>query len=453
MNGAILLAVFAGASAPDDFAALLTEGDEPLTPREVVQRAWAQAPEIRSAQAAVARAEAAVSAARVGLVPRLNGSASIRRIGGFPDASIGVPPMAVSIEIPRTQVNLTAGLAYPITRLFAEVLPSLRSAQARTRAQRHQADAAREALALRVLEAYWLHAQARGSVAVARASQEQANDQSARLRIMAKAGLATPADQAAAAARSAGAAQALVQAEGARQTAQATLNYLLGLSPSIVVALPPRQIVLPAPLAESSAALEAAASEQRPELRALSAAEAAILSEKSALWGRRLPQLNLQADATYAQPNPNVIPPQEQFDGSWGVGAVISWSPNDTWAAEATADRLLADLEQTRAEKDTLARSIAIQIRAQQAAFETARQTWAAAEARIEAAREAYEARRVAFENGRGIYTSVLEAEAELTEARLSKLTGIVDAQLAIARLDRAVGRLRAVVQGSGPPR
>ena len=444
MNGAILLALLAGASAPDDFAALLAQGDERLTPREVVQRVWKHAPEMRAADAAVARAEAAVRAVRMGMVPRLQGTASVRQIGGFPDGRIGAPPLQVSIEIPRTQVNLTAVLTYSFTRLVAEVLPSLRSARARTRAQKHQADAEREVLALRVLEAYWLHAQARGAVAVARASEQEAKEQSARLRIMAKAGLATPADQAAATAREAGAKQATVQALGALATAQATLNYLLGLNPSVVVALPKQQITLPPPLTESPAALEAVASAQRPELLALSAAEAAIAAEKTALWGRRLPQISVQADVTYAQPNPNVIPPQEQFDGSWGVGAVVSWSPNAAWEAGAAADRLRADLAETRAERATLIRSIAIQIRAQRATFETARQTWVAARARIDAAQEAYEARRLAFENGRGIYTSVLEAEAELTEARLSKLTSIVQGQLALARLERVVGRLGA---------
>ena len=439
-----LIALAAGpavAPAPEDFESQLARGELRLSPDQAVARAWEVAPEIEGARAAVTRAAAVVATARVGLVPRLDLRGRAQRVGGFPEGRIGVTPeQSIEITIPRNQFSWSAGVVYPLTRLFGEVLPELRSAQARLQAERHREEATRQALALSVREAYWLYAQARGTVIVAEASLEQLKDQAERLRVMTAAGLSTPADQAAGEARLEGATQSLVQAQGADVTTRATLGFLLALEGLPVVAIPRKAFALPGPEPRGLEALWKTAERTRPELLAFDGVTAALEQQRAALWSKRLPQVNLQADATYAQPNPNVIPPQEQFDPSWSVGGTLEWSPTDLWAAETQARVIDADLQKTDRERRTLVRSIRIQLRTQTAALETARQTWSASAARLTAANEAYRARLAAFENGRGIYTEVLEAEAELTSARLSKLQALVNARLARARLARAVG-------------
>ena len=318
MNPSVWTALLVVVASPDDFGALLTSGDQPLAPSAAVNRAWRAAPEAVGARASVARARSAVRSAQTGWAPRLDVEGGLRRIGGFSNGSIGLGASTVEIEIPRTQASLTAGVSYSLTRVLLEVPPTVASARARFRAEQHQADAVREALAYETIDAYWRAAEARGAVAVARASLEEAEDQARRLQRMTDAGLATVADNAAAVARRASAQQDFVRATGQEATARAVLNALLGLPAEVVVALPPEQMTRLAAPVEPVIALEARARTTRPELLALAEIRKALEAQSRALWGRRLPQLGIQADATYAQPNPNVIPPREAFDGSWG---------------------------------------------------------------------------------------------------------------------------------------
>ncbi|MEL6188192.1 MAG: TolC family protein, partial [Myxococcota bacterium] len=62
--------------------------------------------------------------------------------------------------------------------------------------------------------------------------------------------------------------------------------------------------------------------------------------------------------------------------------------------------------------------------------------------ARLASARATLQSRKSAFAAGVGTYTEVLEAEADLSDARLSRLGALIDARLAGARLERAIGAL-----------
>lgn len=429
-----------------DLEATLGRGDRTLTPVETVQRAWSVAPELEVARAEVEAAGAAVRSAQVPLAPRLLLSGNVERVGGFPDGAILTPAGEVSIEIPKNRAGLQAELTYPLSRVFFGVLPRLGSARARERAERYEAVATREELALQALESYWTHALARGGLAVGQAALQQAEAQRDRLVAMQRAGFATPADVAAAEARLAESTERVVRARGADQVARTALALLIDQPEDLAVAFPSAALDLPPPSARSAAELEAEAARARPELRALDAAIEATRDEQRAAWSDRLPQLDVRGGATYAQPNPNVVPPAERFDPSWSVGARLSWSPNDWWSAENRDDRVDADRIRLTHERARLWRSVRVSIRTELASLESARGAWAAARARVRAAEESYQSRRAAFDNGRGIFTDVLDADAELSAARQAKLDALVDTHLARARLDRAVGRLSTSV-------
>lgn len=440
-----LLLLVASSTSTDGFSELLQSGDVALTPHRAVAEAWRAAPEVAIAASAVARAEASVRGARVALFPRLDLSGQVQRIGGFEDGALGPPGGAIAVAIPRTRASLQAALTYPLTRLFAEVLPRLDADEARLDAERHRAEATRERLALAALEAYWRYVEARGTVAVAQASRRQAREQAARVDASSRAGYATQADVSASASRLAAAEQALVRAQGALRAAQATLGLLLSRPADTSFAIASGAGEPPVSGGATVGKSLEVAERARPELLALAATVSALEARRRASWGRGLPQLDLQADATYARPNPNVIPPREAFDPSWGVGAVLRWAPNDLLFAQAEAEAVAADLTEAQAEQARLRRDIQVALEAQAAALESARETWAAARVRVRAASEAYQARRVAFEVGRAVYPDVLEAEAELTRARLSKLEALVAGHVAHARLLHAQGRLREV--------
>lgn len=441
-DGALASASVDARSRDFDLKRLLGRGDVGLTPEAAVARAFEVAPELREAAARVQAARAEVRSARVPLAPRLGVAAFAERIGGFPAGVIATPAGEVSIEVPRNRAGVSAELSYPLTRVFWGVLPKLRSAHAREEAEAFRARSTREELALLTLEGYWALAEARGGLAVAGAALDQARAQRARVEAMANAGLATPADLAAAQAREAEAVQTVVRAEGALDVARGTLALLLDRPEAQVVAFPTDLLEPPGPSVATASELDARAEASRPELLALDAALRATTDQRRALWSDRLPQLDVSAEATYAQPNPYVIPPQEAFDPSWSVGARLSWSPNAWWDAEQVDDRVDADRARLEGERARTLRTVRIQIRSELSRLESARRAWAAAGARARAAEEAYAARTAAFESGQAIFAEVLEADAELSAARQSELDALVDARLARARLDRAVGVL-----------
>ncbi|MGF1509717.1 MAG: TolC family protein [Myxococcota bacterium] len=146
-----------------------------------------------------------------------------------------------------------------------------------------------------------------------------------------------------------------------------------------------------------------------------------------------------------SRPNPNVIPPQAQFDPTWSIGARLSWSPNRFQRGQVRSDGVTADLARTRSEADLVRRRFRVEIRTQSAALEGAREAFRAAEVRVRAADEAFEARKRRFSTGQATLTEVLEADSELRSAQLSKVTALTDAHLADARLRRAEGTLRDI--------
>ncbi|MEL6185069.1 MAG: TolC family protein, partial [Myxococcota bacterium] len=345
-----------------NFPRLLAEGERAVGTVEAVSRAIESGPELARARALVERAEAEVGELRVELAPRISAGARLTRIGGFSDAAFGSPPNQIEVSIPRTQASLTGSLEYDLTRLFAEVFPRLQASQALVEAERYRAEATREAVALNALETYWTQARARGQVAVAQASLQEAQDQTDRIERMLGAGLATPADQDASRARRAAALEQKIRAEGAEETWRVSANALLNLPLSTRLAIPLAELEPPAEETRTLAALVDLGRTRRPEVRALRSALRALSAQRVALLGQRLPHLGVKAEAIYAQPNPNVIPPQEAFDGSWSVSAQLSWSPNDLFRAGAVDEQLVRDERRTKAELAELLRNIEVDV-------------------------------------------------------------------------------------------
>jgi outer membrane protein TolC len=62
----------------------------------------------------------------------------------------------------------------------------------------------------------------------------------------------------------------------------------------------------------------------------------------------------------------------------------------------------------------------------------------------LAAAEESYRVRRILYQNGKATTVELLDAETELTRARLETVNAKIDARVARIRLDYAVGRLGA---------
>jgi outer membrane protein TolC len=413
-------------------------GEQKLSPVGLARAALESAPEIDAARRRVEAAESRRDRLEVGLYPRFEATASASRLV-LQEASAS--NQRFEFDIPRNRASIKGSLRYSLTGLFLEVMPTLDAESARVRAARIEREVTRADLALRTHEAFWRLVRARGTVWVAKSSLREARASRDQLTTLGESGLATPADVAAAEARFEARVEDVLAAENQRSIAREDLSLLTEVEIPPTTGVQGSVLDVPSPPTRSVQALEAIARRQRAELRSLRALHQELGGRRRSLRGRALPELVLQAEGEYAHPNPNIIPPEEEFSGSGVFGAVISWSPSDLASASAERDELDAELARVRDEWKRVWRQIRFSIRSQLSQLEVSLRRTEAARSRIEAAAEAFRTRRVAFENDRGLYTEVLAAEAELNRARQAFLFGLVDAHLAEARLARAVGR------------
>ncbi|MFW6050225.1 MAG: TolC family protein [Myxococcota bacterium] len=450
-----------GAEDPDLSAAgvqldeLRTPGG--LTAEEAARRAVATAPSIEQARAAVVAAEAGAGRAWLGVLPRAELLASYNRLSPIDQPTLGQGDVDLSgvddPEVRQILAGLTqfefpvvlnqylfrASVSYPVTDLFLTVLPRYRAARTAQQAQEASVRAREAAVALDAREAFYAYARARGALEVARASLEQAEAQAEQVGNLVDAGAAARVEGLRARARVASARVALARARGGVAVAERSLRTLLHLPADASIAIGEDLSTLPAPVEGDVEALVTRAKDARPEVESLELLVRAREREARAEAGRQWPQLSLQGQVDYANPNQRIIPLVEEFRTTWQVGAALTWSPNAMLDARAGAAETRAEAMRAEADLRALEDSIEVEVVRSHDQLETAREALEAAQLGIEAAEESYRVRFRQLEAGAAVTTDLVDADAELTRARLELLDAAIDVHLAHARLRRAV--------------
>lgn len=456
-----------------DLSAAIAEGP-PMTADRAASIAVERAPAAEEAEALVRAADATIAQARARILPRLELSGRAARIDGFPDGSIPITtdpdaleaarrlaemvedPAAralwqaqiatqgqdVRIAIPRNQFALSARLTWPVSDVLLAVLPTLDAAEAQSRAQELERDAALRRVALSAREAFYMLARARGSLAVAHEAERQAIAQREQIRAGVRAGFLTEADGLSADSRVAQAQQAVANAEAAVVVADAALRVLLGDgSDGGTYGIAEDVVGAAAEQPGDRAALTQRALDERPELAGLQEALDAQRASARASDAAAYPHLGVYAGADYALPNRYVVPPRERFDGSWEVGVTLTWSPNDGLQTLHRGDELRARYEATEAQLAQVADAVRLEVRQAHAEAVAATRSLEAAEASASAAQAAYDSRLAQLRAGRTTTADLFAAEGQLNQARLAVLDAAVQLRLAETRLAYAIGR------------
>ena len=435
--GLLSIAASPHADAMAPLVEAICQGDVILTPQDAADAARAVGPEIMEARHRTEAARARRSGVQTGLYPELEVSFRLSRLEL--EESSGSSDLA--FDIPRDRASLRGVVSYSPTALLLDVLPRLDAEAAAIRAREWEEVVARQDLELRAKEAFWEVIRSKGVYWVAESSLEEARTSRDRLLSLSQVGLATPSDLASAEARVKERIEELLAAGGDWEIAREDLGLLMAREIPKGMGTARANLGPPTAVASLLTTLEAEAEQQRGELLVLDMTKEELTHRRRALIERMLPSLSLEAEALYAQPNPNLIPPEDDFSGSVLVGPVVAWSPN--LLASAAADRAELDAERARVgrERARVFREIRFDIRRQTNALRVSLRRLGSTEERVKAAGEAFRTRQVAFENGRALYSELLGDEAELNRARLASLFALVDAHLARARLNRALGR------------
>ncbi|MEM7135158.1 MAG: TolC family protein [Myxococcota bacterium] len=402
-----------------------------LTSDETVRRTLATSPDLERTRALVAEAKGASLRAIGSLIPRLDLNASYTRF-----SRVFRPP-----QFPLFLDNFStdATLGYSLTGSLAEALPSYRAAKKDKVASRHQIEAETNNVAFSAREAYYEFARSKAALGVALKTLEEATSQRQETESLVAAGAAPRVDAMRTQAQVSAAQVSVSQAELALAVARRTLQTLMHVDSVPTLGEDLSRPVVGVPT-ESQEALEQRALAERPDLKALRTAVQATEHQIRAARGGAAPDLLITGTAQYINPNPRVFPNEARFQATWDAGALVTWSPSDTFIAAGQAKQRKAELRRAVADIIALEDAIKVEVAEGYHGIFQAEAAWQSARIGLQAAAETYRIRRAQLRAGAVNTTDLLQAEAELTRARLDVVDSAIGLRTAKATLLRAIG-------------
>ena len=152
------------------------------------------------------------------------------------------------------------------------------------------------------------------------------------------------------------------------------------------------------------------------------------------------PGVGVEAAVDYGRPNALYVPPIDDFRSSWNVSAVVSWSPDGTWSASRAKQRVVAQEAEAKAQREQLKDFIRIEVVRAEAAYRASLQSVRAAKRQVDAAEEAYAAKRRGFEVGISNAVEVIDSEIDVNRARLALIDAAARLRVRESALRTAIG-------------
>ena len=412
-----------------------------LSLAETVERARASSPRLAQLAALQTAADAGLLGARAGRLPVLDLAASYTRNSNVPELTIALPstePRTIFPNIPDNY-RTRAGLTLPVYT-GGRVQGEIRAADHNRDAAGRDLEAGVKDLVLEASSAYWQLVTARESarvlaeaVAAFEAHLKQTKDRQ-------QLGMAARNEVLLVQVERDRAELSRLAADGAAQVANANLVRLADLPPDSQVE-PIEPLAAPAEPRPDLEALVKEALDGRPEAAALRSRAAAAQATVKVARSATLPQASLSAGYDYARPNGRILPPAEEWKGSWSVGVSLSITAFDGGRTSAAAAQARAQAAAVRHQLEDLERRIRLEVTSRVLDLGTSRATVEVAERNLEAAGESLRVSRDRYHEGLIASFELLDAETALLRAGLDRTTAATQLRLSQASLERAVGR------------
>lgn len=442
----------------------LLVGPRGLTSDQVAKRAVSTSREVQSKQAGAAAAKAREDQATAGFWPKLSGRASYTRLshldpvvlpGGIQPLDRNLPPGRLPDNTPlvltqgfpfvffQNNYALGATLSVPVSDYLLRTARASKAAGHSTRAALAEEEAARRKVAADARIAYYDWIRARGQVLVGRQSLAAASAHLSDAKKMFEAGFASKADILRAESQTKAVELFLLRANNHAALAEEGLRVAMhdeGRTPyeigeDLLVVLPPVTGL------EDRGALEQEALRKRPEIVALTETQAGLEDLRRLAYTTAMPRLDLVGNVLYANPNQRIFPPQEKWQSTWDIGAILSWTPTDIPLALANAREQSARASQTAAQRAAVLDGLRLEIAQTTSGVAESDSSVATSRKGLEAAEESYRVRRDLFLAGKATLVEVTDASAELARARLEVVDALVMSRIARVRLDHSLGR------------
>jgi outer membrane protein TolC len=422
-----------------DVDALFAQGG--LTADQAAARAAKASPSARRKVAELEAAIAQTKAAELARVPRISASAGYTRLSKVSiDFGIaGFPALELPVNSYATQGQLVVPLSDYLLR-FPKVVDAANAATevAKTSKRSAEVNAGQEA---RLAYYEWIRAQLQVLVAQRQLAQVQAV--LGQVRALAEVQRLSKADLMRVESQEAEAEQVLAQLENLDALREEQLRILIGAGSNekLTAGEDVRVQITNASAGGDLEQAVATARKTRLEFRAIDEGISAKEKQRSAEKADRYPKLSAFAIADYANPNPRIFPQEDKWDFTWQAGVQLTWTINDTLDAAATEDRLRAETDELRADRENLERGTRIEILAAQQAVLLAQQNLTTTQKGLAAAEEGYRVRRELLNAERATAVELVDAETDLTRARIAALNARVDLRVALTQLAHALGQ------------
>src|SRR6185312_7534866 len=184
----------------------------------------------------------------------------------------------------------------------------------------------------------------------------------------------------------------------------------------------------PPVVAADTEALAAAALAARPEILALMARAKAARASVEIQKSINRPQASLSLGYDFADPNPRILPPQDEFRSSWSAGVVVAVRAFDGGRGAAAVAQASAQADALDRQVDDLKARLRLEVTSRLLDLSSARAALAVT------ARD---------RDTEGVVpsTELLDAETALLRAGLDQTSASTQVRIALANVDRAVGR------------
>jgi outer membrane protein len=409
-----------------------------LTLAEALSRAREASAHLAELRSLAAAAGAGLNGARAERLPKIDASASYTRQSDVPELRLTLPGLGTETVFPNIPDNYRGhlGLELPLYtsgRIANGVTANARQLTAANQdVQQGRADVEQETAA-----AYWALVTARDSERVLAESLVDYDAHLKESRDRRDLGMAASNEVLAVQVQREQAELARLQAASSAAVVNANLQRLLDLPPGTGIE-PVEPLAEPAP---SPPPAGPAAEAARPEIVALrsriDAGRANAAATRAGLW----PQANLSAGYDYANPNPRILPLEPRWKGSWSVGAVVSLSLFDGGRTAAAAAQIDAQADALGHRLEDLERRVRLEVTQRLLELSTARQAAAVAVANLDSAHENVRVARDRYHEGVIPSSELLDAETALLRAGLDRTNALAQVRVALANLERAVGR------------
>jgi len=397
-----------------------------LTLEECIAIALDAQPRIQATLADYAAARYRVNQALAPLLPQLSGSVGATRselwssTGGVATLSSKQLPDSFLAQVQLSQVLFDFGknlAATEAARKLAEVAVE-------------DVELQRQLISLTVKEAYTNTLFSQRLIRVQEQAQERAELNLRSAKGFFEVGTRPKSDVARAEVDVANAKLDLIRAKNALRTAIVALNIAMAINVDT-----PTQIVdnlVYQPLTLDRQQLRSDSLRQRPEYRQANLRAAAAEATERQTFRNFFPDVTGSGSYGGSQP---------QLNENWSLGLSLNWSLFDGGGRIARYQEAKANLEGARARVRSTELDIVQNVEQAEIAVEESQERILAAQTLVASAQENFRLVQGRFDAGVGTILDLTDAQLALTQAQNTEAQALADFRIALARLDRALGR------------